>query len=107
MGIDVVPASQHRLVMVGGDGRLHPWQGEPLDVIADELFTVVVVWDLVEGSSWIGWLATVTRRTACFGPTDLEDAVFQSWLRALPGWQPENLRHATTTPGLHLVWRRA
>src|SRR4051794_3517162 len=61
MVIDALSALQRRLVLVDGDGRLHPVQGEPLDVIADELFTVVVVCDLAEGSSWIGWLATVTR----------------------------------------------
>lgn len=106
MVIDVLSASQ-RFVMIEGDGRLHPAKGEPLDVIADELFTVVVVWDHVDGSSWIGWLATMARQTACFGPTDLEDPAFQSWLRALPGWQPANLQHATTNQGLHLEWRRA
>jgi hypothetical protein len=106
MVIDVLSASQGRLVVIDGDGRLHPAQGEPLDVIADALFTVVVVWDF-ESSSWTGWLATLNRRTACFGPTDLEDPVFQTWLRALPGWRPTNLQHATTNEGLHLVWRRA
>jgi hypothetical protein len=107
MAIDVLMASQTRLVTVDGDGWLRPAQGEPIDATADELFTVVVLWDLADGTCWTGWLATMARRTACFGPADLEDPIFQSWLRALPGWNFEQLRHATTNQGFHLVWRRA
>lgn len=95
-----------RLVTIDGDGRLHPSNGDPVDVIADQLFAVVVLWDPNEGSSWVGWLTTTTRRSVCFSATDLEDAVLQNWLRALPGWDHAKLWYATTCPGLHLVWRR-
>jgi hypothetical protein len=30
----------------------------------------------------------------------------QSWLSALPAWDPDRLLRATTTAGFHLVWQR-
>lgn len=95
-----------RLVTIDGDGQLHTTQGAPLDVIADQLYAVVVLWDVEGGSSWVGWLTTTARRTACFTAADLEDPIVQNWLRALPGWDHAKLWQATTCPGLHLVWRR-
>ena len=95
-----------RRVTVDGHGRLHPAQGEPIDVIADQLYAVVVLWDPDDGASWVGWLTTTTHRSVCFGASDLEGDAFQYWLRALPGWDGTQLWHATTCPGLHLVWRR-
>lgn len=95
-----------RLVTIDGHGWLHPTEGEPVDVIADQLFTVSVLWTLNEGSSWTGWLTTFRRNFVRFSAADLEDPVFQNWLRALPGWDHSKLWQATTCPGLYLVWRR-
>ena len=86
---EVVPRG--RLVTIDGAGRLHPAQGDPIDVIADQLYALVVLWDPDESASWVGWLTTSTRRSVCFCAADLEGAVFQSWLRALPGWDQEQL----------------
>jgi hypothetical protein len=97
--------SRGRLVTVDGEGRLHPAQGDPLDVITDQLDTVVVQWGR-DDSSWVGWLTTSARRTVRFTVADLEDPVLQNWLRALPGWDHARLWRATTRPGVHLVWRR-
>ncbi len=95
-----------RLVSIDGNGRLCLAQGDPLDVIADQLYAVVVLWDPDDASSWVGWLTTTTRRSVCFSASDLQEPVFQNWLRALPGWEHASLWQATTCPGLHLVWRR-
>lgn len=95
-----------RLVTVDGNGQLHPAEGDPLDVIADQLYSVVVVWDRQEGSSWLGWLTTVAGRAVCFAAGDLDNPILQIWLRALPGWDEAKLWEATTSPGLHLVWKR-
>jgi len=100
-------APQCRLVTIDGDGHLHPANGEPLDVTADELYAVVVLWDRPHGLSWKGWLSTTRHRSVCFSSADLEDPILQSWLRALPGWDHAKLWHATTSPGFHLVWRRS
>jgi hypothetical protein len=78
-------ASRSRLVTVDGYGRLHPMEGQPVDVIADQLFSVIVLWAVNDGASWIGWLTTIGRQFVRFEAADLEDPVFQSWLRALPG----------------------
>jgi len=98
-------SSRGQLVTIDGDGRLHPAQGDPLDIVTDQLDTVVVQWGR-DDSSWVGWLTTTARRTVRFVVADLEDPVFQNWLRSLPGWDHERLWRATTRPGLHLVWRR-
>jgi hypothetical protein len=103
MNCNAVP--YRRLVTVDGNGRLHPAEGDPLDVIADQPLSVAVIWDREEGS-WHGWLTTVAGHTVCFEVGDLNDPIFQSWLRALPGWQHARLWEATTNPGIHLVWRR-
>jgi hypothetical protein len=107
MAIDIEIASRSRLLAIDGNGHLHAVTGDPLDVTADTLYAVVVLWDRHEGLSWMGWLSTTTHRSACFSSVDLEDPIVQSWLRALPGWDHAKLWHATTTPGFHLVWRRA
>lgn len=99
-------ASRRRLVTIDGNGWLHPTDGPPVDVIADQMFAVSVLWTINEGSSWVGWLSTIGRRFVHFGSADLEDPVFQHWLRSLPGWDQTRLWRATTVPGLHLVWRR-
>jgi hypothetical protein len=97
--------SRGRLVTIDGNGRLHPAQGEPLDVITDQIDTVAVQWGR-DDSSWVGWLTTTARRTVRFAVADLEDPVFQRWLRSLPGWDYARLWRATTRPGVHLVWPR-
>ena len=102
--VEIVPGG--RLVTIDGEGRLHPAHGDPVDVIADQPDAVVVLWDLDDGCSWVGWLTTATRRTVCFSAVDLEDPVFHNWLRALPGWEHAKLWRATTCPGVHLVWRQ-
>lgn len=52
------PAPAAHTITVDGEGQLHPSQGDPLDVIADRLYAVVVRWDPDVRSSWLGWLTT-------------------------------------------------
>ena len=99
-------APQRRPLTIDGDGQLHASQGAPLDVVADQLYEIVVQWSPEEEGSWVGCLTTTARRMARFTTADLEDPIFQTWLRALPGWSHDKLWEATTSPGLHLVWRR-
>lgn len=98
-------ATHRKLITIDGDGRLHPAHGHPVDVIADQLHSVVVLWDLDPSLSWLGSLTTSTHHSVCFSAADLEDPVVQKWLRALPGWEHARLWHATTCPGHHLVWQ--
>ena len=102
---DTDMAPQCRLVTIDGNGHLHPADGDPVDVTADALYAVIVLWNQ-GGLSWRGWLSTTKHRSIRFASADLEDLILQSWLRALPGWDHSKLWHATTNPGLHLVWRR-
>jgi hypothetical protein len=97
---------QHRLLTIDGHGHLHTPRGAPLDMVADQLYEIVVQWNQGEEGSWVGCLTTAARRTARFTTADLQDPIFQTWLRALPGWEHEKLWQATTSPGSHLVWRR-
>jgi hypothetical protein len=94
-----------RLVTIDGNGWLHSAHGEPVVVIADQLFAVSVFWTLYGGSSWAGWLSTISRHFLRFGVDDLGDPAFHHWLQVLPGWDHARLTRATTSPGLHLVWR--
>lgn len=98
-----VPAG--RRVVIDGDGRLHSTDREPIDIVADQLYAVLMLWGR-EGDAWLGWLTTTMQRSVSFSAADLADPVIQNWLRALPAWDHARLWHATTTPGIHLVWRR-
>lgn len=76
---------------------------------ADQLFAVLVMWEASacpDDQPWIGWLTTLDHRAVRFSSADLDDAVFQLWLRHLPSWIPDTLAHALVSPGMHLVWRR-
>ena len=95
-----------RRVMIDGEGRLHPAEGDLVDIVADQLVAVVVLWRHGDDARWLGWLTTTMRRSVPFCAEDLGDPVVQSWLRALPAWDHDRLWHATTTPGTHMVWRR-
>ena len=106
MAIPTELAVPGRRVAIDGHGRLHPTEGDPIDVIADELHSVVVLWNRDDGTSWLGWLTMASRRSVPFSAIDLEDPIFQNWLRALPRWEHDKLWHATTNAGHHLVWRR-
>ena len=99
-------ACPHRQVTIDGNGWLCPTEGDPIDIIADHMFAVCVLWNASDTSSWVGWLTTTSRRFVRFSADDLDDPVFQNWLRSLPGWEHERLWRATTCLGLHLVWRR-
>lgn len=74
-------------------------------VTATEPFAVVVVW-VKNDPRWRGSVTTLDGRSVRFSQSDVEDDAFQDWLRDLPGWDPEKLRHAMTSPGVYLVWRR-
>lgn len=95
-----------RMVEVAG-GELRPRDGDRDPVVPDELFAVMLLWGVDDHRAWIGWLTTIERRSVAFCAEDLHDRAFQAWLAALPGWDAHGLAIALTTPGLHLVWRRA
>jgi hypothetical protein len=95
-----------RRVVIDGHGRLHPADGDPIDIIADKLNAVIVLWRKGVEASWLGWLITKARCPVPFCAADLADPSVQSWLRALPAWNPDRLWYATTTPGVHMVWQR-
>ena len=96
-----------RLVTIDGDGQLHPPDGDPIDLITDEVQAVLVLWNRDDSLAWKGWLRTGSRRSISFTAADLGEPIFQNWLRSLPGWKHEQLWHATTNPGHHLVWQRS
>jgi hypothetical protein len=96
---------EHRLVVIDRDGQLRPSSGEQPALRGEEMFVVVVLWD-VELGAWLGWLTTSYHRSLSFSAADLEDPAFQRWLAELPGWDSRKLSLALGTPGLHLVWRR-
>src|SRR5262245_46866943 len=101
---DAVAVPDGRRVVIDRKGRLHPVKGKPVD-FADHLVAVLVLWRHGDHASWLGWLTTTRRRWVSFCAADLADLTVQRWLRALPGWDHDRLRHATTTPGIHIVWR--
>jgi hypothetical protein len=96
-----------RRVVIDGNGYVHSPEADPVDIVADHLDTVLVLWNQEGGTSWLGWLMTRMRRSVSFSTADLADPVVQSWLRALPAWDHARLWHATTKPGAYIVWRRS
>jgi hypothetical protein len=77
-------------------------------LLPEQTFAVVLLWEAAQtgAGDWIGWLTTVSRRSACFCAADVHEAGFVAWLERLPRWEPARLSHAIEIPGLHLVWRR-
>jgi hypothetical protein len=102
----VPPLPPGQLVRIESDGRLRSTQNDNVAIVTEELFAVVVLWDVDDASPWLGYLATTTHRSVCFSSADIADHSLLGWLSALPGWEPSKLSHATTNPGFHLVWRR-